>query len=631
MNQNIIVQNIQQDRIEPIETIEEHSLSLISTGYITQKNNSTTSDDNKTEQKNSINNEKNFDEENNKHISINENQIKDNNKEEEENFTYEKSINKSNSNRKSRNDSNTSSISSSYNESLLINKSNKLIEKTMELAEKLNKNTYKHNNSKQSNEPKSPKPSNSLKSSSKSINITSPPINNHEIHIESEEESHDESNNIYDTLSNTSQRSIQSNEKRKKYKTSNNTKSSNKSPINKQKNKSDKKDIKNKKSKEKMNSEININQILALDSDDNSEIIDKTQDYTFIKIPGNILIQDTPTDNIDDENNVILQNNKENTVHHHNNINDNSKIEYDENTIEYINNNNYINNNKCIIKNENHKDIDNTENEINNQNNHNNYNNLYIDIGNEQDYLLPKKVKNESKKKRELIYNTLSSLTEISDTIDEVENNLKNFNEEIIKVPPNRQKFIIHKSKSDAVINDMDMISSLIIKSDEDIQYTILTITNSLREIQSQTIQEMLESSHFLQPIVSSLQSIITYAKHLLKILNIFIEKKNAYKEKQQLIKTGSDSNIYNKFNHLKQHHKKKPTDLTAFKIKHEENHEHPESRNNEKSTSSKHSKKRHPSDKYKFYKSQINVLLEVMESMINSYYSYMEKIEQND
>ncbi|ORY74219.1 hypothetical protein LY90DRAFT_502725 [Neocallimastix californiae] len=166
--------------------------------------------------------------------------------------------------------------------------------------------------------------------------------------------------------------------------------------------------------------------------------------------------------------------------------------------------------------------------------NNNNNNNCIINYGDEKDYLLPKNEKLSGKKK-EFIYDTLNSLSEISDTIDTIENNLKSFNVEFIHLPnpphppPHHhhhhrhhqnqsQTLILPKAKSQEMIYDVSMLSSLAIRSDEDIQFTLLSITNSLREIQNQTLQDMLESSHFLKPIILSLRYIIMdYSQFLSK------------------------------------------------------------------------------------------------------------------
>ncbi|ORX55321.1 hypothetical protein BCR36DRAFT_368068 [Piromyces finnis] len=543
LNNSISIHSFQHKSINSTKAVNSPILSLNSSENIESKNdisilNNINDYDHKEMMIENINNENSYDD-NTQNINIPIN-INKNNSDKDENdeiilaSSSSSSLNEdTNKSERSRNSSNSSST---FNESFLINRSNILIEKSILLKEKINKsiiddkdktnntittttnnNNNNNNNLKKTvkgkNKLKSSKSSCSLKSSSKSNTSPSIIISNDD-QIESED--NEEINNIWENTSKISKNTNSiSNISKMSIGLETTTHKSSKKQLH------DNTNARKMKSKEKIN-EKKINKELKDECSDTSEIIiGKEQDCPFIKIPGDIIIHDTP-------------------------IFDNNEDSY--------------------------------------------------------------KIKNETKEKRKLIYNTLSSLSEISDTIDAVENNIKIFNEEIIEAPSPPKNFTLFKSKSDGVLNNPNRISSLIIKSDEDIQYTILSITSSLRNIQNQTIQEMLESSHFLQPIITSLQSIVTYAKYLLKILNIFIVIRNSRKEKQKLRKTKSDLNITKKsvYHHQTKHIIKNPDTKNDKKLKHQY------------------------TDKYKFYKSQINVLLEVMESMINSYYNYMENIEKN-
>jgi len=508
------------------------------------------------------------------------------------------------------------------NNSSLLNEPS-FTEKSIDLKNTINKETETDNNFKQNENKSQLKSNSSHKTSSSKSNRSSLSGNNCNKTLPSRSENDnngkfiaftDNDESINNSINDTSSKQFNPIKKKSRDASLNSKNSSIKSSSNNQK-KIRKNEIKIKKSMSKNKNTLEHEKLPSnADNKTDSIIIsendDEEQDPTYIKIPGNILMSQSPTpfsenDNLnsskqpDDDKNMDIASFHENLM---NSIHKEKDMEGE------------IEEEQVMIKDK-HK-------------------NHSIIIGNENEHLLlSENIKNKSKEKREFIYNTINSLSEISDTIDAVEKNIKDLNEEIIQAPNIQPKFPLQKTKSDSTINDIDQYPSLIIRSNEDIQYTILSITNSLREIQSQTIQEMIESSHFLHPIVSSLKSIITYSKHLLKILNTFIEKKMMQKEKHKLIKARSEQDIYrtasdlllkensnkespNKQNHLHHHH-----------------HHQKEEDNKTTSSSSNHhvKKKHHKLEKYKFYKSQINVLLEVMESMINSYYTYMEKIEQDE
>jgi len=495
---------------------------------------------------------------------------------------------------------NNTNNNSLLNESFLINKSNKIIEKSIDLKEKINKTIGIDINFKQNKNQEKLKTKNSRKGSSKRSRTSSSRSNNDYRKTSiNRSENYSNDNSIgftgNDEQVNDSRTDILLKQINQIHRNnSNNSLKSNDSSIIE----NQKKNIR--KNKMKVKKDNNTNSIKI------SENSEEEQDFTYIKIPGNILMKQSPT-----------------SLNGNNTLECSEQLGGQDMNVDSINEDLESNahNKKTWVNKDEKEEI---EEEVIKDNN-----NLFINIGNENEHLLSDNIKNKPKEKRELIYNTLNSLSELSDTIDAVENNIKNINEEIIQAPTNQPKSLLQKSKSDGMINDIDVLSSIAIRSNEDIQYTILSITNSLREIQSQTIQEMIESSHFLHPIVTSLQSIITYAKHLLKILNVFIEKKNIQKEKQKLIKTRSESNIHKHVNDLIEENK----DITKKSNHHHHRYHHQQKEENKTIlSSSEHEVKKHQKlEKYKFYKSQINVLLEVMESMINSYYTYMEKIEQNE
>jgi hypothetical protein len=575
---------------------------------------------------------------------------------------------------------------SSYNESFLINKSNKIIEKSMELTDKLNdsmintkdfenttttitnnNNNNNNNNNKKKSLKKNNSPKNNFPSSNKSSATSRKKLDNPESSTkhnkpDKENKSLNDSKDDIKSFPSPSSSSVLANNKKKS--SSNNEdnskgkmvksrknihpptntsmiseKEKNKNSLRKSSSTEEKKKKKNEnKSKDNDNDE-------GVDGDGDEDVTENenitgkgndSEDYNeFIIIPGNTLPKNNDNNEASD---TIPVSEKDKNKNKEKNKGKNG---------EESERNSHIHDKK--IKN---KDF----------NNNNNNNNCIINYGDEKDYLLPKNEKLSGKKK-EFIYDTLNSLSEISDTIDTIENNLKSFNVEFIHLPnpphppPHHhhhhrhhqnqsQTLILPKAKSQEMIYDVSMLSSLAIRSDEDIQFTLLSITNSLREIQNQTLQDMLESSHFLKPIILSLRSIIIYSKHLLKILNIFIEKKNRQRERNKLIKTRSNPNLYK--SELGSHEVTTDTKVIKKSVDPTTNHNNNNNSNNDDNnnnsnsnnnadsnnnndTKKKHEIKMHQIEKYKFYKSQINILLEVMESMINSYYSYMEKMEEND
>lgn len=169
--------------------------------------------------------------------------------------------------------------------------------------------------------------------------------------------------------------------------------------------------------------------------------------------------------------------------------------------------------------------------------------------------------------------------------------------------------FIIERDDNKSYsLSNLTSDNPYIYYSDQDVQNLIYSLTNSLRYIQNQTIDSLFKSDQNIQFIEMSLKSIILYAKQLLYLVSAFKECRKIKKTKH---KVNSNPELFLTQNkelnncHSSIKHRKKGKEEYQLK-----------NSNEIKTLSIK---------KYKFFKGQINVLLEIMESMINSFFKLID------